>query len=210
MLLRLFAFALLLAAPYVAAQPFEAGKDYFVIEPAQPTTSGDKIEVIEVFGYSCVHCAHAAPVVTQWRKTLPADVQFVLMPAVFGGVWEAYARAYYAAETLGVVERSHDRLFEVLHTERRPVRNMDDIAAFYGEYGVEKEAFLGALSSFPVNTRIAEAARRVQSYGVEGTPTMVVAGKYRVMSPGGEDGFEKMLRIVDFLIERERAAKKAG
>jgi thiol:disulfide interchange protein DsbA len=50
----------------------------------------------------------------------------------------------------------------------------------------------------------------VSAWGIEGTPTMVVAGKYRVQSPGGEDGFEKMLKIVDFLVARERAAKKSA
>lgn len=210
MLQRFLALVLLLAAPLASAQPYEAGRDYFPIEPAQPTASGEQIEVIEVFGYSCIHCAHAAPEITRWRKTQQADVRFELLPAVFGGVWEAYARAYYTAETMGVLERTHDRLFEVLHTERRAMRNMEDLAAFYAEYGVDKETFLATLSSFPVNAKIAEAARRVSAYGVEGTPTMVVAGKYRVMSPGGEDGFEKMLLIVDWLVQRERAAKKAS
>ena len=200
--------ALTLLPAVAGAAPVE-GKDYHVIEPAQPTST-DKIEVIEVFGYPCSHCAHAAPAIARWRKTLPADVQFSLVPAVFGGVWEAYARAYYTAETMGVAERSHDRLFEVLHTERRQIRNMDDIAAFYGEYGVDKETFLATLSSFPVNAKIAEAGQRVTALQVDGTPTMVVAGKYRVMSPGGDDGFDKMLQVVDHLVERERAARKAG
>ena len=210
MLQRLFALALMLAAPFAFAQPYEAGRDYFPIEPAQPTASGEQIEVIEVFGYPCIHCAHAAPEVSKWRQTQQKDVRFELLPAVFGGVWEAYARAYYTAETMGVVDRTHDRLFEVLHTERRPIRNMEDVAAFYAEFGVDKEAFLATLTSFPVNAKIAEATRRVPAYGVEGTPSMIVNGKYRVMSPGGEDGFEKMLLIVDWLVQREREAKKAG
>lgn len=209
MMQRLFALLLLLAAaPLLQAQPFEAGRDYHRIEPAQPTASGDKIEVVEVFGYSCIHCAHAAPEIGRWRKTLPADVQFEFMPAVFGGVWEAYARAYYTAETMGVLERTHEKLFEVLHTERRPVRSLEDIAAFYAEYGVDKDTFLATLNSFPVNAKIARASEKVAAYGVEGTPTMVVAGKYRVMSPGGEDGFATMLKIVDHLIALERGARK--
>jgi protein dithiol oxidoreductase (disulfide-forming) len=209
MLQRVFAFLLMLAAaPLALAQPFEAGRDYQRIEPAQPTASGAKIEVLEIFGYPCIHCAHAAPEISRWRKTLPPDVQFGFMPAVFGAVWEAYARAYYTAETMGVVERTHDKLFEVLHTERRPIRNLDDIAAFYAEYGVDKEAFLATLNSFPVNAKIARASEQVSAYGVEGTPTMIVAGKYRVMSPGGEDGFARMLQVVDHLIALERGAKK--
>lgn len=210
MLQRLFAVLLFLAlAPLAQAQPYEAGRDYQVIEPPQ-ATAGDKIEVLEVFGYPCIHCAHAAPAIAKWRQTLAPDVQFGYMPAVFGAVWEAYARAFYTAETMGVLDRTHDALFEVLHTERRQIRNLDDIAAFYAGYGVDKDAFMSTLSSFPVDAKIAEANRRVQALGVTGTPTMVVAGKYRVMSPGGDDGFDKMLMVVDYLVERERAARKAG
>jgi protein dithiol oxidoreductase (disulfide-forming) len=211
MLQRLFVLLLLLAAaPLSQAQPFEAGRDYQRIEPAQPTAAGGKIEVLEVFGYPCIHCAHAAPDIARWRKTLPADVQFGFVPAVFGGVWEAYARAYYTAETMGVLERTHDKLFEVLHVEQRPIRNLDDIAAFYAEYGVDKNAFLATFNSFPVNAKIAQANEKVAGYGVEGTPTMIVAGKYRVMSPGGEDGFERMLKVVDHLIALERGEKQAA
>jgi thiol:disulfide interchange protein DsbA len=201
---------LLLAAPLALAQDFVEGRDFFPISPAARATSGDAIEVVEVFGYPCIHCAHAAPVIAKWKQSAPSDVKLTYVPAVFGGVWEAYARAFYTAETTGVLERSHDKLFEVIHTERRAINNLDGIAGFYTEYGVDKETFLGTMTSFPVDAKIAESQRLVQAWGVEGTPTMIVAGKYRVMSQGGDQGFEKMMQIVDFLIAKERAATKSG
>jgi len=210
MLSRLLATAALLLLSPLALAQYEAGRDYHPIEPAQPTASGDRIEVIEVFGYPCIHCAHAAPVIGEWAQGLGPDVELNFMPAIFGGVWEAFGRAYYTAETMGVVEKTHEKLFEAIHTEHRPFRNLEDIAAWYGEHGVSKEAFLSGLQSFPVNAKISQATEQVRAYGVEGTPTMIVNGKYRVMSPGGEDGFEKMLQVVDFLVNKEREAKKAG
>lgn len=209
MLQRLFLLlSLVIAAPAALAEDFTEGRDYLSISPVTRATSGDAIEVVEVFGYPCIHCAHAAPVIAKWKETKPADVQLVFVPAVFGGVWEAYARAYYTAETTGVMERSHDKLFEVIHVERRPINNLEGIAEFYTGYGVDKDTFLGTMTSFAVDAKIAESQRLVQAWGVEGTPTMVVAGKYRVMAQGGADGFEKMMRIVDFLVEKERAAAK--
>ena len=201
--------ALVFAAPLAGAEDFVAGRDYIPIEGAAPA-AGDKIEVVEVFGYSCPHCAHAAPVIAEWRKSLPSDVQLSFMPAVFGGVWEAYGRAYYTAETMGVVERTHDVLFDELHVKNRSVQSLDDIAAFYAEYGVDKETFLATMTSFAVDAKIAKAKEQVPAWGVEGTPTMVVAGKYRVMSPGGTDGYKTMLKVVDFLVAKERAAKKSA
>lgn len=211
MLSRLLATAALLLLSPLALAQYEAGRDYHAIEPAQATASGDKIEVIEVFGYPCIHCAHAAPVISEWAQGLGPDVKLSYMPAIFGGVWEAFGRAYYTAETMGVVEKTHGKLFEAIHTEQHAFRNLDDIATWYAEHGgVSKESFLSGLQSFPVNAKIAAATDQVRAYGVEGTPTMIVNGKYRVMSPGGDDGFEKMLQVVDFLVNKEREAKKAG
>lgn len=198
-----------LPAGFVLAQDSGApvqGTDYFPIDPPQPTPS-EYIEVVEVFGYSCPHCAHAAPVIAEWKKSMPADVRLEFLPAVFGGIWEAFARAYYAAETMGIAERSHDRVFEVIHGERRPIRNLEDIGALYTDYGVTSEAFVDAMTSMPVNSRISDAHRRVMGYGIEGTPTMVVAGKYRVVAPSGEDSFKRMMRTVDHLVAQERAAR---
>lgn len=209
MLSRLLATAaLLLLSPLALAQPV-AGTDYFPIDPPQPVT-GDKIEVVEVFGYPCIHCANAAPVIREWSKGLGPDVKLSFVPAVFGGVWEAFGRAFYTAETMGVMEKTHDKLFEVVHTEKRQFRNLDDIASFYADYGVSKETFLGTMTSFPVNAKISQAVQQVQAWGVDSTPTIVVNGKYRVLARGGEDGYEKMLQVVDFLINEERKAKKAG
>lgn len=202
---------LLLAAPLVLADDeIQAGRDYFLIEPAQPTQADGKIEVLEVFGYSCIHCANAAPAINEWRKGLAADVKFDFLPAVFGGVWEAFGRAYYAAEATGVLEKSHDRIFEIVHSERRNFGSLDDIAAAYTEFGVDKQAFLGTMSSFAVNAKIAQAQNQARAYGIEGTPSMIINGKYRVVAPTGDNSFARMLDVVDHLIAKERAAAKAG
>ncbi len=51
-------------AAETAAKPataWEAGKNYFVIDPSQATASDDKIEVLEVFSYADHHCSHFQP-----------------------------------------------------------------------------------------------------------------------------------------------------
>ncbi|MCB1568185.1 MAG: thiol:disulfide interchange protein DsbA/DsbL [Xanthomonadales bacterium] len=209
----LFAAALLMAAivpasPAHAADPVQ-GVDYALIDPPVPPKDSGKIEVVEVFGYSCSHCAHFAPTMSQWKAKQPADVNVEYLPAAFGGIWEIYARVYYTAATMGVVDATHDALFKALHEERRPINKLEDIADFYAEHGVNKEQFLSTIDSFPVNAKLDEARRRAMAYGVDATPTMVVDGKYRIMA-GKEGGFERMLQVVDFLIAKERAARKAS
>jgi protein dithiol oxidoreductase (disulfide-forming) len=189
-----------------ALNPFVAGRDYQLIEPAQPTTSGDRIEVIEAFAYTCPACASLQPRVNAWKARLPADVQFSYMPVAWGGAAEQFARGFYAAESLGVPDTAHDAMFNALHVQRRQFRGEDDIAAFYAEHSdVSKEDFLATMKSFAINTRINRNKQLLQRYGIDATPIMVVNGKYRVKP--GEGGHDRMMQIVDHLIEVERRAK---
>jgi len=137
-------------------------------------------------------------------------VQFSYMPAVFGGAWEIYGRAYYAAETMGILDKSHAAIFTKLHTEHAPVNSVEDVAGLYTDFGVSQADFLASMQSFAVNAKIARAQQTVQRYGVTGTPTIIVNGKFRVQSPRPENGgFPRMLEIVDALIAQERAAAAA-
>lgn len=210
--LTLFAVAAACSAqvPPPAKIDLQEGRDYVVINPAVPPSApAGTIEVIEVFGYSCIHCANLQPIVDQWKAQLPEDVHFSYMPAIFGGAWEIYGRAYYAAETMGILGKAHSAVFNALHVERRPVRSVEDVADLFVEHGVTREDFMASMNSFAVNAKVARAQQTVQRYGVEGTPAMIVAGKYRVMTPR-EGGFEALLQIVDALVARERAALAAN
>ena len=185
-----------------------AGTDYVVIEggqPFQPATG--KIEVTEIFGYVCPACARFQPLVGSWKAGLPADVNFVYVPAGFGGIWDNYARAFYAAETLGVQEKTHDALYSAIHAEQtlkgeRGTDSVEDIANFYGKYGVDPKTFADTMGSFSVAAKVNRAKQFAQRSKIAGTPSVIVNGKYLVKGKG----FEDMLRIADHLIARERAA----
>ena len=61
-------------AASAAKREWKAGQDYFLVEPAQPTATGDKIEVLEVFSYACPHCAHFQPYAEEIKSKLPANM----------------------------------------------------------------------------------------------------------------------------------------
>jgi protein dithiol oxidoreductase (disulfide-forming) len=202
---------LVLAAPLALAQAPEkyvAGTHYHLIEPAQPTANPNKIEVIESFSYGCIHCAHFQPNVEAWKKKLPADVSFALLPAFFQPYFALMGRAYYAAEALGVVEASHAAMFKAVFDEKRQMRTIEEIAEFYKAYGVKPEDFVAAAKSFAVEAKVKRADDLTKRYGVDGTPDFIVNGKYRV-GPRSAGGYDKIFDVVDFLIAKERAAKKS-
>ena len=188
------------------------GKDYELVANGQPFDTGDgKIEVEEVFNYVCPACAAFEPQFAPWAKSLPSDVRVVHVPALFGRMWDDYARAYYAAEALGVADRTHQAMFDEIHIKQalkgeRGNDGMDAIAAFYGRHGVDVTQFKAAASSFAVESKLAKAKQYIQAEGVNGTPTLLVDGKYRITGdPNGSRADQ--LKIADKLIAQERAAR---
>ena len=205
---------LLLASTAIAAEPaaasktdWEAGKNYFVIDPPQPTASGDKIEVIEVFSYACPHCAHFQPYAERIKAALPSYASFDYMPAVFNAQWEPFARAFYTAQSMGVLAQTHQDLFDALHTQHIPMRTIDDLAGFYAQHGVDRAKFLATSASFEVESKLGRSIQMVKDYGIDGTPSIVVNGKYRVTGASA-GGYDQLVDLVKYLVEKEHAAAK--
>jgi len=185
------------------------GTDYEEISGGQPYQPLDgKIEVVEVFGYVCPACASFHPAVSAWEKKLPADVRFTYVPAPFGPEWIPYAKGFYVAESMGLVKRSHDALINAIHVTHTMPGEGDKpdeqkIANFYAGYGADPAQFLAQMNSFAVSSKINRGKQFMMRSGVEGTPTLIIDGKYRVT---GGRSWEDKLRIADHLIAMERAA----
>lgn len=209
MTLRLsFLLALLLPFNALAAAPAAPveGTDYEVIENGAPYEPGaGRIEVVEVFGYTCPHCARFEPALQAWKAKLPRDVKFTPLAAPFGGYWTPFARAFFAAKALGIADRSHEAVFRALHEDGILPRNPTDgeLAAFYAQFGVDPARFVATLNSPAVDATLERTLAFLQRSGVESTPSVIVAGKYRVIAPQPD-----VLRVVDQLIARERAARR--
>lgn len=207
-----YAFALLaaLAAPAALAQglleKYQAGTHYYPIQPAQAVSAPKgKVEVLEVFSYACIHCAHFQAKVDAWKKTMPANASFALMPAAWNPTWEMVARAYYASEALGILDKTHDAFFNAIFIDKVPFASLQDVANWYTKFGVTEQAFLDTANSFTTNTKIQRSKQMVPRYGVDGTPSIVVAGKYRVTGESA-GGYDNVFDVVNFLVAKEAAA----
>lgn len=185
------------------------GTDYQIIDPPQLLAAvPGKVEIAEVFSYTCIHCARLETLTPAWKKTLPAEVNFVYAP-MSHGAFEPIARGFYAAQAMGVLEQTHSGMFKALAEQQKIGRGrIEDIAALYGELGVDAEALKATAGSFAVNTQISRSQRTLARWAIEGTPTIVVAGKYRVVTTG-DRGHEGMLQSARWLAQRE-IAEQAG
>lgn len=179
------------------------GTDYVVIDtPAVET--GKTVSVVEVFNYRCPVCAHFQPSVDVWLKKLPADVKFSTLPAAFGGPWDDFVLAYYAADAMGVRAKTHSEIFKSFHEENK--YTIDDIAAAYAKYGVDPKIFAATMQSFAVKAKLSGARAQIATWGVDSIPTLIVAGKYRLKKTVDDDAF---LRNADWLVAKVRAERNA-
>ena len=203
--LSLLIFAPILAFAQVGGVTFVEGEDYDLITPPVRTADPQKIEVAEFFWYGCGHCYTFEPVITQWKKTLAADVEFRGSPAMWNKPMELHARAYYAAEVLGVLDTMNPVLFQAMNVDGKRLGTEAEIQALFVANGVPAEDFSKAFSSFGVSSQVNQAAARARAAQITGTPALMVNGKYHVSTRKAGSQAD-MLKVADFLIEKERAA----
>ena len=207
----ILALSLLLGSQLAMAQlePYQEGVHYFKIGQVPANTDSDTVEVTELFSYACSHCNTMEPYLQSWNKTKADNVVFNRIAVGFGRrQWEMMARGYIAAEMLGIVEESHVAMMDAIWKQGKQFRNLSELANFYSGFGVEKDAFIAHYESFAADSQLRKSQRDVKLFGITGTPSLVVARKYRVTSSENVRGFNVMLDIVDFLVAKEAAAQK--
>jgi thiol:disulfide interchange protein DsbA len=189
------------------AEPYQEGVHYFKIDQVPAKNDSGIIEVTELFSYACSHCNTFEPYLESWNQSKPDNVEFDRIAVAFGRkAWEMMARAYIAAEMLGIANESHIAMMDAIWKQGKQFRSLDDLAEFYSGFGVEKSAFLAHYQSFAADSQLRKSQRDVALFGIKGTPSLVVNRKYRVESNKNVAGFDAMLDIVDFLVSKETAA----
>lgn len=224
--MRIVSTALVLLAAAVtpvwcAAQTtWTEGEDYFLIQPAQNThVAAGKVEVMEVFSYACPACNRFRDYMSRIEKSLPPNAELVYLPAAFNTTedWPMFQRAYFAAQALGIAEKTHQAMYEAIWgtdgelatTDHRTGRlkesmpTIEDAARFYARVaGVKPDDFLAVAKSFSVNLKMKSADAYIMAAHVPGTPTLIVNGKYRLnlQALGSAD---RMIDLIKWLVDKE-------
>ncbi|OHC82354.1 MAG: hypothetical protein A3J99_05555 [Sideroxydans sp. RIFOXYD2_FULL_59_7] len=200
---RLIVVLLMLSAVQVQAEVM-AGRDYQVLKPAQPTSSGSKVEVLEFFFYGCSHCFHLHGPFSSWEKTMPKDVDLQYVPVIFRDSWEPMARTFYALEAMGMRERVHNDLFEAWNVFGTDLSDQEKISAFVAKRGVDRSKFDAAYNSFSLAGKVARSNQLVRSYGIRGTPTIAVDGKYIITGLEPADAIRVLNEVIK-IARKERS-----
>jgi thiol:disulfide interchange protein DsbA len=182
-----------------SAAPKE-GKEYTRLsKPVATDAPAGKVEVIEFFWYSCPHCNEFEPTLEAWLKTVPKNIAFRRVPIAFNASFAPQQKLYYALEGMGKVDELHSRLFRAIHVEKQNLSKDDAIFAWIGKQpGMDLAKFKEMYNSFTVSNQVRKASQLQDAYGVEGVPSMGVAGRYYV--DGTMAGSLKaMLKVVEAL-----------
>tara|TARA_Y100000389_G_C17470016_1_gene529508 strand:+ start:7196 stop:8029 length:834 start_codon:yes stop_codon:yes gene_type:complete len=188
---------------------YREGRDFSRLVPTQPTTgSADKIEVAEIFMYSCPHCLTLEPHLNEWTQDLDSNVRFVRIPAIFNQLAQMHAQLHYTKIFLsknGLLKDPtafHQLIFEEYHNRGNRLTSKAAIERLFARAGIESDDFNRTWNSFEVNQALRIAQDLARRYNVMSVPMVVVNGKYQTdVSQSG--GIPQLFEVIDELIERE-------
>ena len=217
----LFVALALFAASSAQAQAWSAGVHYAVIPTQRTNVPAGKVEVLEVFSYGCPACNSFRPVMKKIKAALPPNAQLNYMPASWHPEenWPVFQRAYLTAQSLGIADKTHEPMYDaiwttnelavtdpVTHRPKQKLPSIEDIARFYQRIaGVKPENFVAASKSFSVDLKMRQADSQIMAMQVSGTPSLIVAGKYRLNNDNLTT--DNMIALVNFLVAKESSAK---
>ena len=197
----------------VAQEQYEEGVHYELIEPAIHTGVSDRVVVTEFFSYGCGHCYNFEPLLESFDARLPDGVMLQRTPVIWNNNpgMKLLAKTYYAVEVLDVFEPVHGAVFNAIHRQRKRLSSPEAVKAVFVENGVSDSDFDRAFGSFGIDSMVRQAAARTEGARINGTPSLMVNGKYRIDTrQAGSQA--NMLKIAAFLADKElaRLAGAAG
>ena len=134
---------------------------------------------------------------------MPADIDFWKSHATWNEILKIHARMFYTARALGIDKQLVPAAFNTIQTEGRSLTGNSELEYYFKGFGVEREKYKSVSSSFGVKNALKQADQRMKQWNITGVPTLIVNGKYKV-SASRSVGTDRLLDVVDFLIEKER------
>ena len=201
------ALTLPVANPAMAqARQFKEGKDFKRLDkPVAPDAPAGKVDVIEFFWYSCPHCHAFEPTLDAWVKAAPKDLSIRRVPVAFNASFVPQQKLFYTLEGMGKLDALHAKVFRAIHVEKAKLAKDDEILAWVTQQGVDAAKFKEVYGSFSVANQVRRASQLQDAYGVEGVPSMGVAGKY--YTDGTMAGsMQTVLQVVEYLAATARKA----
>lgn len=189
------------------AYDFDDGIDYKTLEKPMATVDANKIEVKELFWYSCPHCFHIEPALNKWLKTIDEKVTFVQQPTVFSKRWVKGAVFFYTLKKLNLLDSLHSALFEAIHKHKKRFATIEAFTKWVETASgkkISQKSVEKTMNAFSIKTQVRKAQKQSLDYKISGVPSFVINGKYTTsVSQAGSE--KKLFKLINFLIKKEKA-----
>lgn len=181
------------------------GVDYTLQNPPvkQLQNEKEKVEVLEFFAYWCPHCHDLDPVILKHSKKFASDTYLRTEHVV----WEpsrdiGLARLAAAVNQSGLKYQANPAIFDAVVKQRINLGNPD----LLNQWASAQTQFDGkklwdAFNGFSSQTQAKQMADWTAQYNIEGTPTVIVGGKYRLEF---KNGYEAGMKTLDELVQKVR------
>lgn len=187
--------------------PSGSTRDVVTLNPPQVVENDGKVEVLEFFGYGCIHCANLEPRLEAWSKKQPADVKLKRVPVSFAIRGLDSIPLFYTLEAMGLQEKLHQKIFDAANVENVILGNPATLNSWLEKQGVDTKKFEEVQKSFSVQNKVARAKKMTEDYKIQATPTLIVNGRFSIQQTAGPD---KLFANIDRLIAEARVANKAS
>jgi thiol:disulfide interchange protein DsbA len=183
----LIIFSVVLSASASAGEPPAIQGKYTKLIDHQFKFNGEDVEIVEFLSFYCGHCYLFEKQVPVVKGNFP-KIKWRVVPIYWGNGSSKPGEAYLLALEAGKGEQMKKALFDAFFVEKRDI----------GDPAVLEDIGLKVGLGFDFSRRLragdkkkdADAAFiQVNAYGIEGTPTLIIAGNLKVV-PGKDEGVE--------------------
>jgi thiol:disulfide interchange protein DsbA len=182
-------------------EPYIAGTHYFELATTVPPIELGVTEVVAFFWYPCDPCHEFNDYLQDWETTENPDVRITEIPAIWSDAMRLHARAYYTAQTLGVLSLAHNRLYIAAQGNKEALNDQLLLTRVFSALGISAAEFRAAYNSEATLDSITQAEQANRDYQIQATPTLFVKGKYGITATTA-GGYPEMLEVADYLLER--------
>lgn len=209
--MRLFRQLLVLSIAFLsfsaAAQEPRLGQEYTVLDRAQPTDSGKKVEITEFFGYFCPACNSFEPYLEAWIKKQGDRIVVKRVHVNFHEL-VTQQKLYFTLEAMGKVDEYQLKTFNAYHVDRNRLSTDAEVMKYVEKVGLDKKKFSEIYSSFTIQSKLNRAAQLMSDYKINGVPTVAIDGRF-IVSPADlfakakvRDGSHAGLVVMDWLVDK--------
>ena len=181
-----------------------SGQEYQnVATPTPVTAPAGTVDVVEFFSYACPHCFEFEPTLEKWLQNKTEGVHLHRYQVRFLQNYTNFQPMYFTLEQMDLVDAMQQKVFNAFHLEHLRLDKPDDIAAFMTKNGVDAKRFMAIFNSFAIRAKVQQANQLMDTYGVNGVPTIVVNGTWQT-SPTLAKGAEPTTKVVEYLVAKVR------